>query len=104
MGKKAEEGRRTGVGITAEGDMLAALNLRYGTEDAVDFSIEVHKSLALAAYRSSISMAKERGAFPIYDFSKELANPFLNRLFDEDSSLKEEMKKYGRSRGGEEMC
>ncbi len=94
--KKAEEGRRTGVGITAEGDMLAALNLRYGTEDAVDFSVEVHKSLALAAYRSSITMAKERGAFPIYDFSKEVTNPFLNRLFDEDSSLKEEMKKYGR--------
>ncbi len=94
--KKAEEGRRTGVGITAEGDMLAALNLRYGTEDAVDFSVEVHKCLALAAYRSSINMAKERGAFPIYDFTKEESNPFINRLFEEDPSLKDEMRKYGR--------
>ncbi len=94
--KKAEEGRRTGVGITAEGDMLAALNLRYGTEDAVDFSIEVHKTLALAAYVSSVEMAKERGAFPIFDFAKEVNNPFINRLFEENASLKEDMKKHGR--------
>jgi ribonucleoside-diphosphate reductase alpha chain len=94
--QKAEEGRRTGVGITAEGDMLAALNLRYGSEDAVDFSIEVHKNLALAAYRSSVDMAKDRGAFPIYSFNKEVNNPFINRLFDADAQLAEDMKKYGR--------
>ncbi len=94
--KKAEEGRRTGVGITAEGDMLAALNLRYGTANAVDFSIEVHKMLALAAYRSSVEMAKERGAFPIYDAEKETHNPFINRLFDADPELAKDMKKHGR--------
>ncbi|TLX73936.1 adenosylcobalamin-dependent ribonucleoside-diphosphate reductase [Labilibacter sediminis] len=93
---KAEEGRRTGVGITAEGDMLAALNLRYGSDNAVDFSIEVHKNLALAAYRSSVDMAKERGAFPIFDAKKEANNPFINRLFDADAKLGEDMKKYGR--------
>jgi ribonucleoside-diphosphate reductase alpha chain len=69
--KKAEEGRRTGVGITAEGDMIAALGLRYGSDNAIDFSVEVHKNLALAAYRSSVEMAKERGAFAIYDANKE---------------------------------
>ncbi len=94
--KKAEEGRRTGVGITAEGDMLAALNLRYGSENAVDFSIEVHKNLALAAYRSSVDMAVERGAFPIFDYKKEANNPFLNRLFEADAKLAEDMKKHGR--------
>ncbi|MCW3786743.1 adenosylcobalamin-dependent ribonucleoside-diphosphate reductase [Plebeiibacterium sediminum] len=94
--KKAEEGRRTGVGITAEGDMLAALNLRYGSENAVDFSIEVHKNLALAAYRSSVEMAVERGAFPIYDYKKEINNPFINRLFEADPSLAADMKKHGR--------
>lgn len=94
--KKANEGRRTGVGITAEGDMLAALGLQYGSDDAIDFSIEVHKSLALAAYRSSVDMAKDRGAFPIYSFEKEINNPFVNRLFAEDNTLKEDMKKYGR--------
>ncbi len=94
--KKAEEGRRTGVGITAEGDMLAALNLRYGSENAVDFSIEVHKNLALAAYRSSVDMAVERGAFPIFDFNKEENNPFINRLFEADPTLAEDMKKNGR--------
>ena len=94
--KKADEGRRTGVGITAEGDMLAALNLQYGSDVAVDFSIEVHKNLALAAYRSSVEMAKDRGAFPIYDAAKELNNPFINRLFDADPSLAADMKKYGR--------
>ena len=94
--KKAEEGRRTGVGITAEGDMLAALNLQYGSDVAVDFSIEVHKNLALAAYRSSVDMAKDRGAFPIYDAKKELNNPFIKRLFDADPALAADMKKYGR--------
>ncbi|WP_439185276.1 adenosylcobalamin-dependent ribonucleoside-diphosphate reductase [Carboxylicivirga taeanensis] len=94
--KKAGEGRRTGVGITAEGDMLAALNLQYGSDVAVDFSIEVHKSLALAAYGSSVEMAKERGAFPIFDAAKEANNPFINRLFEADPKLAEKMKKYGR--------
>lgn len=94
--RKAEEGRRTGVGITAEGDMLAALNLRYGSDNAVDFSIEVHKNLALAAYRSSIDMAKERGVFPIFDAKKEANNPFINRLIEADPQLGEDMKKYGR--------
>jgi len=94
--KKAEEGRRTGVGITAEGDMLAALNLQYGNDVAVDFSIEVHKTLALAAYRASVDLAKDRGAFPIYDATKELNNPFINRLFEADSQLAADMKKYGR--------
>ncbi len=94
--KKADEGRRTGVGITAEGDMLAALGLRYGHEDATDFSIEVHKSLALAAYRSSVEMAKDRGSFPIYNFEKEKNNPFVNRLFAEDKTLEADMMKYGR--------
>ncbi|WP_075591498.1 adenosylcobalamin-dependent ribonucleoside-diphosphate reductase [Labilibacter marinus] len=93
---KAEEGRRTGVGITAEGDMLAALNIRYGTANATDFSIEVHKSLALAAYRSSVDMAMDRGAFPIYDFKKEERNPFIQRLFKADPKLAEDMKKHGR--------
>ncbi|GAF02053.1 adenosylcobalamin-dependent ribonucleoside-diphosphate reductase [Saccharicrinis fermentans] len=93
---KAEEGRRTGVGITAEGDMLAALNLRYGTANATDFSIEVHKSLALAAYRSSVDMAKDRGAFPIFDYAKEEKNPFINRLLKADPKLGEDMKTYGR--------
>ncbi|MBS2210234.1 adenosylcobalamin-dependent ribonucleoside-diphosphate reductase [Carboxylicivirga mesophila] len=94
--KKAEEGRRTGVGITAEGDMLAALNLQYGSDVAVDFSIEVHKNLALAAYGSSVELAKERGAFPIFDAAKEANNPFINRLFEADPKLAEKMKKYGR--------
>lgn len=94
--KKAEEGRRTGVGITAEGDMLAALNLQYGSDVAVDFSIEVHKNLALAAYHSSVELAKDRGAFPIFDAKKEAKNPFINRLFEADPKLAEDMKKYGR--------
>ncbi len=94
--KKAEEGRRTGVGITAEGDMLAALNLQYGSDVAVDFSIEVHKNLALAAYGSSVDLAKERGAFPIFDAAKELNNPFINRLFEADPKLADKMKKHGR--------
>jgi ribonucleoside-diphosphate reductase alpha chain len=93
---KAEEGRRTGVGITAEGDMLAALGLRYGSDVAIDFSIEVHKTLALEAYRSSVNMAKERGAFPIYDAMLERNNPFVNRLKKEDEQLYRDMVKYGR--------
>ena len=75
--QKADEGRRTGVGITAEGDMLAALNLTYGSDIAVDFSIEVHKTLALAAYRASVEMAKDRGSFKIYDSEKEKNNPLI---------------------------
>jgi ribonucleoside-diphosphate reductase alpha chain len=93
---KAEEGRRTGVGITAEGDMLAALGLRYGSDVAIDFSIEVHKTLALEAYRSSVNMAKERGAFPIYDAMLERNNPFVNRLKKEDEQLYRDMVKFGR--------
>ena len=94
--KKAEEGRRTGVGITAEGDMIAALGLRYGSDNAIDFSIEVHKSLALAAYRSSVDMSKERGAFSIYDANKEKNNPFILRLKDADNQLYKDMVEYGR--------
>jgi len=93
---KAEEGRRTGVGITAEGDMLAALGLRYGSDVAIDFSIEVHKTLALEAYRSSVNLAKERGAFPIFDSMLERNNPFVNRLKKEDEHLYRDMVKYGR--------
>lgn len=94
--KKAAEGRRTGVGITAEGDMLAALNLRYGSEIAVDFSEEVHKTLAIAAYRSSVDMAKERGAFDIFDAQKEKGNPFILRLKGQDEQLYADMVQYGR--------
>jgi len=77
--KKAIQGRRTGFGITAEGDMLAALGTRYGSEEATDFSVEVHKILAIEAYRSSVTMAKERGQFPIYDTVREQNNPFILR-------------------------
>ncbi|MCD8292994.1 MAG: adenosylcobalamin-dependent ribonucleoside-diphosphate reductase [Prevotellaceae bacterium] len=94
--KKSGQGRRTGVGITAEGDMLAALGLRYGTEEATDFSVKVHKTIALNAYRSSVKMAKERGAFEIYDAEREKDNPFINRLREADPQLYEEMTKYGR--------
>lgn len=94
--KKSGQGRRTGVGITAEGDMLAALGLRYGTEEATEFSEKVHKTIALNAYRSSIEMAKERGAFEIYNTEREKNNPFINRLREADPELYEEMKKYGR--------
>ena len=93
---KAREGRRTGVGITAEGDMLAAVGLRYGTEEATDFSEEIHKSLAIEAYRSSVKMARERGPFTLYDAEREKNNPMIKRLKKEDSSLYEEMAKYGR--------
>lgn len=93
---KAKEGRRTGVGITAEGDMLAALGLRYGSDDATDFSEEIHKTVALEAYRSSVKMAKERGAFTIYNADREKNNPMIKRLRAEDESLYEDMVKYGR--------
>ncbi len=94
--KKTLQGRRTGVGITAEGDMVAALGLRYGTEEATDFAEEVQKMLALAAYRSSVEMAKERGAFEIYDAKREEKNPFINRLREADPELYDDMVKYGR--------
>ena len=94
--KKTGQGRRTGVGITAEGDMLAAMGLRYGTEEATAFSEKVHKTIALMAYRSSVNMAKERGAFTIYDSEREKNNPFINRLKDADPKLYEDMVKYGR--------
>ena len=94
--KKTGQGRRTGVGITAEGDMLAALGLRYGTEEATAFSEEVHKVIAINAYRSSVNMARERGAFSIYDSEREKNNPFINRLKEADPGLYEEMCKYGR--------
>ena len=93
---KSGLGRRTGVGITAEGDMLAAMGLRYGTEEATEFSEKVHKTIALEAYHSSVNMAKERGAFEIYDAEREKNNPFINRLKEADPELYEEMKKYGR--------
>lgn len=94
--KKSGQGRRTGVGITAEGDMLAALGLRYGTEEATEFSEQVHRTIALSAYRSSVQMAKERGAFEMYDTEREKNNPFINRLREADPELYEEMKQYGR--------
>ena len=94
--RKSSMGRRTGVGITAEGDMLAAMGLRYGSEEATDFSEEVHKSIALAAYGSSVTLAKERGAFEVYNTEREANNPFINRLREADPALYEEMKKYGR--------
>jgi ribonucleoside-diphosphate reductase alpha chain len=93
---KTAQGRRTGVGTTAEGDMLAALNLRYGTEEASTFSETLHKTLAIEAYRSSVYLAKDRGAFDIYDFKREVNNPFIQRLLNADASLKEDMAKYGR--------
>ena len=94
--RKSGMGRRTGVGITAEGDMIAAMGLRYGTQEATDFSVEVHRSLALAAYGSSVTMARERGAFAVYDAAREANNPFIMRLKDADPQLYEDMAKYGR--------
>ena len=94
--KKTLQGRRTGVGITAEGDMLAALGIRYGTEEGNDFSEKVHKFLALNAYASSVEMAKERGAFEVYDAKREENNPFILRLKEADPQLYEDMVKYGR--------
>jgi len=94
--RKSGMGRRTGVGITAEGDMLAALGLRYGTQEATDFSVLVHKTLALNAYRSSVTMAKERGAFEIYDAKRESNNPFVLRIKEADPELYADMQQYGR--------
>lgn len=94
--RKSGMGRRTGVGITAEGDMLAALGLRYGTQEATDFSVSVHRQLALSAYGSSVNMAKERGAFEIYDAKREENNPFVLRLKKADPALYEDMRQYGR--------
>ncbi len=93
---KSGKGRRTGVGITAEGDMLAAMGLKYGTHEATDFSVNVHKTLALAAYGSSVQMAKERGAFAIYDAVREEKNPYINRIKSADRDLYMKMKEYGR--------
>lgn len=94
--KKALQGRRTGFGITAEGDMLAALGLRYGSDEAIDFAVEVQKNLALEAYRSSVILASERGPFPMYSTEREKSNPFIQRLAAADPSLYEAMQKYGR--------
>ncbi|MDO4310313.1 MAG: adenosylcobalamin-dependent ribonucleoside-diphosphate reductase [Prevotella sp.] len=94
--RKSSMGRRTGVGITAEGDMIAAMGLRYGTQEATDFSVEVHRSLALAAYGSSVIMATERGAFEVYDTTREAANPFIQRLREADPQLYEAMAAHGR--------
>ena len=94
--KKANEGRRTGIGITASGDMLAALGLRYGSDNATDFSEEIHKTIALEAYRSSVYLAKDRGAFKIYDTNREKNNPLINRIKSEDPELYEKMAKHGR--------
>ncbi|MBX2959800.1 MAG: adenosylcobalamin-dependent ribonucleoside-diphosphate reductase [Flavobacteriales bacterium] len=93
---KSIQGRRTGVGITAEGDMLAALGLKYGTPEATDFCEDIHKKLALAAYRSSVDMARDRGSFPIYDSIREEKNPMIMRLRAEDEQLYQDMVKYGR--------
>jgi len=93
---KAKEGRRTGIGITAEGDMMAALGLRYGSDNAIDFAIEVQKTLAIEAYRSSVETSKERGAFTIFDAKRERCNPFILRIKDADPKLYDDMVKYGR--------
>ena len=93
---KSSQGRRTGVGITAEGDMIAAMGLTYGTQEATDFSVSVHRTLALAAYRSSVDMARERGAFKVFDAKREAANPFLLRIKEADPSLYDDIMTYGR--------
>ena len=93
---KSSKGRRTGVGITAEGDMIAAMGLTYGTPEATYFSTDIHKNIAIEAYRSSVQMAKERGAFAIYDNEREKNNPFVNRIKSVDPALYEEMAQYGR--------
>lgn len=94
--RKTGQGRRTGLGITAEGDMLAALGLRYGTQEATDFAVKVQKTLALTAYATSVEMAKERGAFEIYDAQREAGNPFVLRIKEADEALYADMVKYGR--------
>ena len=93
---KTLQGRRTGIGITAEGDMLAALGKRYCSDDAIDFSVQIHKLLAIEAYRSSVSLARQRGAFPIFNYEREKNNPFINRIASEAPEVIEEMKQYGR--------
>ena len=93
---KSSLGRRTGVGITAEGDMIAAMGLRYGTQEATDFSVSVHRTLALSAYGSSVEMARERGAFAIYDAEREKNNPFILRIKEADHQLYNDMVQYGR--------
>lgn len=94
---KTIRGRRTGMGITAEGDMLAALGLTYGTGEATEFSVLVHKMLAINAYKSSCYMAQERGSFPIYDYNREINNPFIKRLCENDNELEELLKKGRRN-------
>lgn len=94
--KKTLLGRRTGIGITAEGDMIAAMGLRYGTEEATHFAVEVQKTLALNAYRGSVELAKQRGAFEIYDAQREVNNPFIQRIKEADPKLYEEMVQVGR--------
>ena len=94
--KKAYEGRRTGIGITAEGDMLAGLGIKYGSKEGIDFSVEIHKNIALAAYRASVDTAKERGAFSIFDSEREKDNPFILRLKEADEKLYYDMLEYGR--------
>ena len=92
----ALKGRRTGLGITAEGDMLAALGLRYGSDEAIDFAVSVHRTLAVEAYRASVGLAKERGAFGVFNFEKEQGNPMIARILEAAPELREEMQKYGR--------
>jgi len=94
--EKSLQGRRTGIGITAEGDMIAALGSRYGTKEATDFSVEVHKLLAIEAYRSSVDLAEERGTFPIFDIEREKNNPFINRIREAAPKIYEKMKRVGR--------
>ena len=94
--RRTGQGRRTGVGITAEGDMLAALGLRYGTQEALDFAVEVQKTLALSAYRSSVTMAQERGAFEVFDAEREKNNPFMHRIKEADPQLYADMAQHGR--------
>ena len=94
--RRTGQGRRTGVGITAEGDMLAALGLRYGTQEALDFAVEVQKTLALSAYRSSVTMAQERGAFEVFDAEREKNNPFMLRIKEADPQLYADIAQHGR--------
>ena len=93
---KSEEGRRTGIGITAEGDMLAALGLRYGSDEAIDFSVNIHETLALEAYKASTYLARERGPFKIYDAKREVNNPFILRMKEADPVMYNNMVKFGR--------
>ncbi len=96
--EKSLQGRRTGIGITAEGDMIAALGVRYGTKEATNFSVEVHKLLAIEAYHSSVDLAEERGSFPIYSTEKEKDNPFIQRIAEAAPKVYEKMKRVGRTK------